>query len=72
MQLSFLVLVWAFLVFVWQLSTVMVPVGVSFSMLMHYNEAQGLLEVKSSAILGLVGSNQLLFFSLCSFLSKLR
>ena len=36
-----------------------------------YNEAQGLLEVKS-ALLGLVGSKQFLFFSLCSFLLKLR
>ena len=36
-----------------------------------YNEAQGLVEVTSSSILGLLGSNQFLFFSF-SFVLKLR
>lgn len=48
----------------------MAPVHVSFSMLMHYNEHdkdQILLEVEPSTILGLVGSDQFLFYSLCSY-----
>ena len=41
----------------WQLPTVMALPGVLFSILMYYNEAQGLLQVRFSAILGLAGSN---------------
>ena len=48
------------------LGIVLLLVGVSFSMLMllqwAYNEAQSLLEVKSSIILTLVGSNQFLLY----------
>ena len=67
MQPSFSVLVWAFPVVVMAIVHIMVLVGVSFSMLIYYNEhneAQGLLEIKSSTTLGLVCSNQFLFFSL--------
>ena len=46
----------------WPFMVSLAPVGVSFSMLMHYNEAQGLLEVASSTILGLIGSNQFLSY----------
>ena len=57
-----------FLTFIVGLGTLMVPVGVSFSLLMCYNElmcyteAQGLVEVDSSAILDLFGSNQFMFY----------
>ena len=75
-QLSFSVLVWAFLVVV--MATVNCH-GAGGCVIQHanvlqwaYNEAQGLPEVKSSSILGLAGSNQFLFFSLCSLLLKLR
>ena len=44
------------------LRTVLLLVGVSFSMLMYYSEAQVLLEVKSSTILGLIGSNQFMSY----------
>ena len=43
----------------------MAPVGVSFSMLMCYNEyteTQGLVEVDLSAILDLFGSNQFMLY----------
>ena len=48
------------------LGIVLLLVGVSFSMLVllqwAYNEVQSLLEVKSSIILTLVGSNQFLLY----------
>ena len=47
-----------FLTFMVSLETVMVPVGVSFSMLMCCSEGQVPVEVNVPAILGLVGSNQ--------------
>ena len=48
------------------------PGGCVFSILRYYNEVQGLLEVKTSTILGLAGSIQFLLCSLCSFFLKLR
>ena len=50
----------------WQQSAAMVLVAVSCSMLLPcvHNEDQGLPEVKSSVIVGLLGSNQSLFFFL--------
>ena len=49
-----------FLILMMSLGTVMVPVGVSFSLLMCYSErleAQGLVEVNLSTILDPCGSN---------------
>ena len=74
MQLSFSVLVWAFLVVV--MATISwhdiggCVIQRANIIQWAYNGAQ--LEVKSSSILGLVSSNLVLFFSLCSFLLKLR
>ena len=50
--------IWPFMV---SLRTVLLPVGVSFSILIYYNEAEVLREVRSTTTLGLVDSNQ--FFS---------
>lgn len=47
-----------FLAFMVSLGNVLAPVGVSFSMIRYYNEAQGPLEVDPSTILDLVGSTQ--------------
>ena len=53
-----------FLTFVVSLGTVIVPVGVSFSLLMCYNiEAQGLVKVDLFPILDLFGSNQFMSVS---------
>ena len=56
---------WLFRLLSWHLSAVMVLGGVSFSycITMMYSEAQGLVEVRSSAILVLVSSNQFCFLS---------
>ena len=55
-----------FLAFYGQPRTVMAPVGVSFSIskciIIAHNEAQGPLEVESSTILGLIGSNQFMSY----------
>ena len=46
------------------LATIMAPVVSHLANVLQwaYNEAQGLLEVESSAILGLVGSNRILYY----------
>ena len=56
----------SFLVFYGDLGTIMAPVGVSFKVLMYYNEyseIQGLLEVESYVILDLVDSIQFRLYS---------
>ena len=53
------------LTFMVSLGTVLAPVVVSFTLMMCYKEcyteAQGLVEVDSSSILDLVGSNQFMY-----------